>query len=169
MRSRYVKKCKCDSNPVVTKKTVVLQKGVLDIEVIVACPMCERFYKEVGAKSTRMENPDILVETSVNVPLTGAKDELNGSGELQQDTESKEGDGKKEEPSHTAPKEKVEITESEDEGRDADECIPKDKVEEEKKPGRGRPPGKTAGDKPVYERTTGEALKDSGVPEGDLF
>lgn len=178
MRNRYVKKCECDSNPVVMKKTVTLRNNVLDIEVTVSCPECGRLYKEVVAKKTRMENPDILVETGYDELLidsddTGANDESNGAGELQQNTESAEGNGKKEESPSPAKKEKAEVVEPEDPGRDADEGVSEDEIKEEKKKGPGRPRGKTARDKnidvPVYEKTTEEALEDSGVPKEDLF
>ena len=182
MRNRYVKKCRCDSNPVVTKKTATLRKNVLDIDISVLCPECGRDYKEVPPKRTRMENPEILVEVidphkpgeSPDYPAdTGVEDESNGAGELQQNTESAEGNGKKEESPSTPKKEKAEVAKAKDPGRDADEGITEDKVEEEKKKGPGRPRGKAARDKnidvPVYEQTTEEALEDSGVPEEDLF
>jgi cobalamin biosynthesis protein CobT len=178
MRNRYVKKCACDSNPVVLKKTVKLRKEVLDIEITVSCPECGRLYKEVVAKRTHMENPDILLETGYDELLidsdnTGAEDESNGSGELQQEAENTEGNRQEEKSSDTAPEEKTEKAEPKDPERDSDESSEKGPVEKEEAPKRRRPPGKAARDKdinkPVYEKTTEEALKDSGVPKADLF
>lgn len=182
MRNRYVKKCMCECNPVVTKKTAVLHKSVLDVEILVTCAGCEKPYKEVVGKRTPMENPDILekiVEVnghdgpSVDPDETGVEDESIGTGELQQETESIKGSGPEEKSTAIAPEEKTEKVEPKDPERDSDESPEKDPVEKEETPRHGRPIGTATRDKdidkPVYEKTTEKALEDSGVPKEDLF
>ena len=195
MRNRYVKRCNCESPPVVTKSTTISLKGVLDIELNVSCPGCKKPYKEVVSKKTRMINPQISVEITKHLPGseeigeelildhqpeftdaeesgTGVEDGLAGKGIDDIETgESEEVSGKKEEPTGTPTEVENPKNASGDKGRDSDEARSPNPFEEHAKKRRGRPPGKKEGTEPVdvVERPFEKALEDSGIPLGDIL
>ncbi|MDA3886141.1 MAG: hypothetical protein PF638_11165 [Candidatus Delongbacteria bacterium] len=180
MRSRYVKKCKCDTKPIVTTKTCINLKGVLDIDLSVACPECERLYKEVAPKMTRMENPQVSIEwprmpEEIDIPKTFT-DKINPEKlpEIEVDNgpgstdskiiKSKEVTGKKKEPSGSAKEEKNKTPKT-DKETIRDEAGTPDQIEVTPTPERKR--SKDKGD--VFERLTEDALESDGVPLPDLF
>lgn len=196
MRSRYVKKCDCKSIPIIVRKVDTLQKGVLDIEIEVSCVECKRLYKEVGAKRTRMNDPDILGEivkpllassseelvenSSYSGPFptgkkgseTGEEHGLEGSGgDTIETRESEEVPQQKEEPIGFETENPTPEIKSEEEKRDSDEAGSPDPVEKAPKKGRGRPPGKKNGSESVElaERPVGDSLEDCGVPLSDIL
>lgn len=161
MRSRYVSKCKCKKSPVVSKELCILKKGVLDIEITVKCSLCEKPYMEVGPKRTRMIDSEIVKEAItipeeiINEPEnTGAIDQENKgtAGQILEEKQDGNESEKKEEP--------VDSLRNSDEGSKEGEV-------EEKKTFKERFLGK--GNKPIPERPTETALKDSGVPKGDIW
>ncbi len=180
MRSRYVKKCKCEEmQPVITKRTSTLKKGVLDIDLEVSCALCSRSYMEVPPKRTRMEDPQTSIELPESIEVDEAEIdteevaiEPDDGGDVNPEVESSKEpveEEKQDVPEAEAKKEEA-VIEPSDSERDSDENTSEDPIEVAPVKRRGRPPNtakRSTG--PVFEKSTKQALKDSGVPEGDLF
>ena len=171
MRNRYVKKCKCDSFPIVKKETDLLPKGVLDICVEVLCSECGRKFKEVNSKKTRMNNPQTSFEEIKEVPYKIDLEDILIESEvddgLGDDQKKESSDISLQEEEQDAPKsEKIpEVGEEEDPARDNDEGKKEDEVKIQKTQKKRKP--KTPVEVP--DRTVKEGLNDSGVPLDDLF
>ncbi len=197
MRNRYVKKCGCSSFVVVTKSTVISQKGVLDIELVVSCKRCKRPLKEIYSKRTRMVNPKV-VNTIEKAPEMPVKEELfdkefnavepqkepviieyNETEEIANEQavnrsngvperESEEVTVEKEKPNDHAPEAETK-SEFPDEERDRDEGGTPDKVQTQEEGRLDRTPGKAVGTADVSNRSIEESAKDSGIPLSDIF